>query len=172
MDILKSIKSKVALDRLKEEKIYEFVLKEFEQGVRREGLWAKAIAKSDGNESKVKSLYIEYRAQSVIDESDVYEKLLADEQDRVRYAKEEEKRGAERKAIRNRAKKLAEVIKSFPPDAATQEKAELVDLMGGRFKWHFFSGCSVSLDGSSYKFSNEKEFSTWVFEKILPSLLD
>lgn len=37
-------------------------------GQRRDGLWAKALAHSDGSNEKAKSLYIKYRAESIKDE--------------------------------------------------------------------------------------------------------
>ena len=54
-----------------EEKVYEAVAQELESGVRREGLWLKAIANADGDETKAKALYIRYRAQALLDEAHV-----------------------------------------------------------------------------------------------------
>lgn len=75
-----------ATDRLFEEKIYEEVLKEVEQGKRRDGLWAKAFANSDGNENKAKALYINYRVQSIKDEielSSIAAEAAAKEEKRI-----------------------------------------------------------------------------------------
>lgn len=85
---------KVAEHRRNEEKIYAAVLNEMQQGIRREGLWAKAIAKSEGNENKATSLYLEYRAQSLADE-------LQEEQNKARAVSAEERI----KAQHDRAKK-------------------------------------------------------------------
>ena len=52
-----------------EEKVYEAVAKELESGVRREGLWLKAIADAEGDEAKAKARYIRYRAQAMLDEA-------------------------------------------------------------------------------------------------------
>ncbi len=57
--------------RILEESLYEQVVVELSQGQRRDGLWAKALAYSDGEEVKAKSLYIKYRVQSLIDEMEV-----------------------------------------------------------------------------------------------------
>lgn len=54
--------------RLIEEQLYEQVVVELADGVKRQGLWAKAIADSEGHEDKAKSLYIKYRVQSMKDE--------------------------------------------------------------------------------------------------------
>lgn len=62
-----------AATRLFEEQIYEQVVHELANGQRRDGLWAKALASSDGIEDKAKALYIQYRVQSIKDEIKVHE---------------------------------------------------------------------------------------------------
>jgi hypothetical protein len=56
-----------AMNRMLEEKLYEEVVNEIKSGYKREGLWAKAIAISSGDEAQAKALYIQYRVQSMID---------------------------------------------------------------------------------------------------------
>ena len=41
---------------------------EIDQDIRRPGLWAKAIAKAEGDEANARAIYIELRAQSILDE--------------------------------------------------------------------------------------------------------
>lgn len=60
--------------RLIEEQLYEQVVIELSEGNKRQGLWAKAIADSEGNEGKAQSLYIKYRVQSIKDEVVLLEK--------------------------------------------------------------------------------------------------
>lgn len=60
-----------------EENIFELVAHEIQSGIKRSGIWAKAISEAIGDEMVAKSLYIRYRAQSMIDE--VY---LAEEEKR------------------------------------------------------------------------------------------
>ena len=48
--------------------LYEYVTDELEEDSLIKGLWAKAIAHSEGNNDKAKSLYIQYRVQSIKDE--------------------------------------------------------------------------------------------------------
>lgn len=55
-------------ERLLEEQIYEQVAIEISNGDKRDGLWAKALADSDGSLEKLKGLYIKYRVQSIKDE--------------------------------------------------------------------------------------------------------
>ncbi len=61
--------SKKSAERLIEEQIYAQVVDELSQGQLRDGLWGKALADSDGDDSKAKGLYIRYRVQSIVDES-------------------------------------------------------------------------------------------------------
>lgn len=64
-------KSRIA-SRLLEETLYAEALREIENGVRRDGLWARAVAKSGGNQESAKALYIDLRVQALRDELDLY----------------------------------------------------------------------------------------------------
>ena len=55
-------------DRLTEVQLYELVAEELENNQQSKGLWAKAIADSQGNHEKVSALYIKLRVQMVKDE--------------------------------------------------------------------------------------------------------
>jgi len=72
--MLKKFKKLFAFSRLKEEKLYELVAKEIKNGIIRDGLWAKALAHCNGDREKAKSLYIQYRIQSLRDESEINKK--------------------------------------------------------------------------------------------------
>ena len=48
-----------------EEAIYQRVLDEIAAGIKRDGLWAKAIAESGGSIDAAKARYIQLRAQSM-----------------------------------------------------------------------------------------------------------
>ncbi len=52
MSFWKKVKLTAAADRLVEEQLYADVLREFESGVRSDGLWAKAFQNSHGDEKK------------------------------------------------------------------------------------------------------------------------
>jgi len=75
--------------RLAEEQVYEMVLAELEDGQQRPGIWAKALADSDGSGDRARSLYIKYRAQSMIDE------MSLEEEERDRIAQHQKKVEAE-----------------------------------------------------------------------------
>ena len=57
-----------AFDRLNEEAVFAEVYKEVEAGDIREGLWAQALVKSDGDSTKAKIEYMKLRVQSLKDE--------------------------------------------------------------------------------------------------------
>jgi hypothetical protein len=64
-------KRRSAAARLSEEQTYEQVVFELQNGQRRSGLWAKAVAHSNGEEAKAKAMYIHYRMQSIKDEIEI-----------------------------------------------------------------------------------------------------
>jgi len=86
-----------------QESYYEEALNEMNSGDRRPGIYAKAIADSLGDEKKVDSLYLKYRAQSLMEEAEriAAEKIAAERIEAERIA-EEERLEAERKAKEER----------------------------------------------------------------------
>ena len=86
-----------------QESYYEEALNEMNSGDRRPGIYAKAIADSLGDEKKVDSLYLKYRAQSLMEEAEriAAEKIAAERIEAERIA-EEERLEAERKAEEER----------------------------------------------------------------------
>lgn len=72
----KKVKQAAIVDRFVEEKLYEQALHEFQMGMRRDGLWAKAFRKSNGDKQKANALYLEYRVQSIKDEAEISGVLL------------------------------------------------------------------------------------------------
>ena len=82
--MFKKFKTNAAKSRLLEENLYEQVLDELKLDIRRDGLWAKALAESDGSEEKAQSVYIKLRVQSIKDEAEVINEMRYDaEQQRV-----------------------------------------------------------------------------------------
>lgn len=61
-------RTNTAASREFEEAVYQQVAQEIASGVRRDGLWAKAIAESGGVLEAAKARYIQLRAQSLMDE--------------------------------------------------------------------------------------------------------
>jgi hypothetical protein len=68
MTIFDEVRAKGAKFRLTEELLYAEVMREMESGLRRDGLWAKALTESNFNESEAKAKYIKLRIQSLRDE--------------------------------------------------------------------------------------------------------
>lgn len=58
--------SKIA-NRVEETILYELVLDEIDEGIKIRGLWAKAIAMSNGDNNKATSIYMQYRVQDIKD---------------------------------------------------------------------------------------------------------
>jgi len=48
-----------------EESIYEQVAEELANNIKKEGLWLKAVEQAEGDDRKIKPLYIKYRVQSI-----------------------------------------------------------------------------------------------------------
>lgn len=67
--MFKKLKRASAVSRLLDEQLYAQVVAELSAGERRDGLWGKALAHSDGTDDKARGLYIKYRVQSLKDES-------------------------------------------------------------------------------------------------------
>lgn len=66
--MFESFKAKRSVERIIDEQFYEKVAYEMEAGQIKVGLWAKATANAEGNEAKIKSLYIQYRVQALVDD--------------------------------------------------------------------------------------------------------
>lgn len=69
--------------RILEERLFREAAKEVESNIIREGLWAKALANSEGNQDKSKALYLRYRVQSMYDELDMAVESAMEEQQRI-----------------------------------------------------------------------------------------
>jgi len=54
--------------RLAEEDLYAHALREIESGVRRDGIWAKALSESNMDQRKAAARYIDLRVQALKDE--------------------------------------------------------------------------------------------------------
>lgn len=73
MSIFTSAKAKLAAQKLAEEQLYEFAAEEIAANNIRPGLWAKAIAESDGDDAKAKARYIKLRVEAMKAEADLHE---------------------------------------------------------------------------------------------------
>ncbi|MFY0670163.1 MAG: hypothetical protein JXQ95_19180 [Alteromonas stellipolaris] len=82
--MFQSLKLNSAKERLYEEKLYEQVASEIYQGQKRSGIWAKALALSNGSEELAKAKYIELRVQSLKDEIAVAKGILKQESQSIK----------------------------------------------------------------------------------------
>ena len=74
MSIFNNLMKSRAESRLTEEMIYAQVLEEIQNGIRRDGLWAKALAESNMDENSAKARYLILRVQSIKDEIEILER--------------------------------------------------------------------------------------------------
>lgn len=65
MSFFKKFKEKIILNKKNEQVFYELALNEFSSGIKRTGLWAMAISKSEGSIEKANSLYIGLLAEEI-----------------------------------------------------------------------------------------------------------
>ena len=71
MSIFTSAKAKLAAQKLAEEQLYEFAAEEIAANNIRPGLWAKALAEAEGDDSKAKARYIKLRVETMRAEADL-----------------------------------------------------------------------------------------------------
>ena len=90
-----------------EEVLYKQVLEEIESGVRRKGIYAKALADCLGDVLKAESLYIRYRVQSLVDEKKAEAKSIAYKNKQAKIA-EKEKR--ERETLIDRQRRAQKIF--------------------------------------------------------------
>jgi len=60
-----SVQSTTVKENIDEDSLYEQAINELENNTKVKSLWAKAFAKSEGNEEKAKALYIQYRVDNL-----------------------------------------------------------------------------------------------------------
>lgn len=112
MGIFDKFKTSNAIGRLSEEKLYEQVAQELKAGKKREGIWVKAMAKSDGSLNKAEALYIEFRVQAIKDDNNLASVQSKLKQNKLKQEQEQEQKQNKLKqkavekqvAAKNRAK--------------------------------------------------------------------
>ena len=124
MNILDKLleKFKNADDRQKEEFVYKEILLEMQEGIRRDGLWAKALVDAEGDKDKVEALYIKYRAQSLFDEINHYnsraERKKRDEIRKEEELKQKEKFEKEVERIKDKEQEQKEKLRGWGTDSS------------------------------------------------------
>lgn len=139
-------------ERALEERLYADALKEIEQGVRRDGLWAKALAKSNGNEDAAKGAYIEYRVQSLKDEI-----ILESQETELKQKQAKESSDKERREL------IDKLILSG--EATLNECATTLNKIGYKTKQHNNNWIVIEPMGAKVKLTND-EFLEYVKLKV------
>ena len=120
MGLFSSAKATLAARKLAEERLYEIAVEEIAANNIRPGLWAKALAETDGNEAAAKARYIKLLIKSMKAEADLQE-YVAENFEKERA--ESERREEELKKYK--AKKAAATEQSpntFKPTGPTIEE--------------------------------------------------
>ena len=117
MIFLKKTKEKIIPHKKNEQAFYETALTEFLTGEKRSGLWAMALAKSEGVMEKANALYIGLLAEEIKNDEYLEASKIENEQ---RIAKLIE---SEREKEFNRVKKIEENLKK----EQEKEKKKLID---------------------------------------------
>ena len=108
MSIFTSAKAKLAAQKLAEEQLYEFAAEEIAANNIRPGLWAKAIAETDGDDAKAKARYIKLRVETMKAEADLGQ-----------FAREEAKKAQDQAANAE--------SKQYTPTGPPEKDAEVSD---------------------------------------------
>jgi hypothetical protein len=123
--VFKKIKKQIIAHRFAEEILYEYVLDEIEEeGIVSRGLWAKAIAISEGDDNKANSLYMQYRVQSIRD----YVETL-------NYMKEEITKTHLRRLLKNKNCQLAQNDEEMIQKCRKRLISKGYKLDGEKYNW-------------------------------------
>ena len=101
MKIFDKFSVSAAASRLNDEALYAFVSEEIEKGIKRDGLWIKALADAKGNESIAKANYIKLRVQSLKDEAKLEQSIIDQKLEEASLAKAREAQSQKSQADKN-----------------------------------------------------------------------
>lgn len=76
MSLLDLLRRQTIAGRVEEEALYEAVVQELANGIKRDGLWAQAFAESDGRQDSTKARYLKLRVQALRDELTLARELV------------------------------------------------------------------------------------------------
>ena len=107
MGIFSSTKAKLAASKLVEEQLYEAAANEVASGQIRQGIWAQALAETDGNEPAAKARYLKLRVEIMKAEADVMTYATEQASSATRAEKDREEKA--RKNREENARKNSEV---------------------------------------------------------------
>ena len=104
-----------AVDRLTEEQLFEMAAAEIANDVVRPGLWAQALAISEGDENKAKAKYLILRVQAMKDEALVLALKEAEEENKKQDERKRQREMEKRKVAEDKAEfqHLKKQIESF-----------------------------------------------------------
>jgi hypothetical protein len=101
MGFWSNTQDRLVVGRKVEEQLYSQALNELESGVRRDGLWAKALAASEGDDARAKAQYISLVVQALKDETHMQKRSLREAATREAATREAATREAATRAKEN-----------------------------------------------------------------------
>ena len=113
--IIKSVRSNLSVSAVKptvdttidDEAVYNQIADELAEGVKKEGLWLKALEQANGDESKTLPAYIKYRSQVILAEQERLkdEEKTRIEEERLAHYNSPEEQGKRLKSAQEQRKK-------------------------------------------------------------------
>ena len=129
MSFFSSAKAKLAASKLAEEQLYAQAAEEVASGQIRQGLWAKAIAETGGDEAAAKAHYLKLRVEIMKAEADVTD-----------YVRKQAAREADKAGARNSHSDDVEMARRFLYGEGYKVKTQagkfrVYEPAGGRTDW-------------------------------------
>lgn len=196
MDFWRSIQDKRVVDRIMDEQAHELAAQEINSGMRRDGLWAKAIVEAGPDERLAKVAYLRLLVQRIKDEAHLRER--AEEQEReasytaaARAAQAEQSRQAQAAQRQAQAaaqaaadKKVAEFLQArrerILRSCAALKQADLdfqdyellvrADRASIRFQGFIVGAYYYEKCGKTVKINRYKELRPWFLSNVVPKL--
>ena len=122
MSFFSSTKAKLAASKLAEEQLYAQAAEEVASGQIRQGLWAKALAEADGDETAAKGRYLKLRVEIMRAEAEVTDFAMNE----AAKASEQREKQAAAEAKAELQKKIEEHSQSWTGDNVDVETGRVV----------------------------------------------
>jgi hypothetical protein len=152
MGFWSNTQDRLVVGRKVEEQLYSQALNELESGVRRDGLWAKALAASEGDDARAKAQYISLVVQALKDETHIEKRSLKEAATReaATRAKENHIPETPKPAQRARAKTSATEQEFTGANTFTRSRSRItgnekprVDVIGPLLLWFILFSAAI-----------------------------
>ncbi|WP_256646496.1 hypothetical protein [Thermomonas paludicola] len=170
MTLWKSIKDRAALDRLQDEAYHAAAVDEISSGQRRDGLWAKAIIESGGDEVRAKVAYLRLLVVALRDEHYLATRVAELHPDPAPPARPDSIRPG---PVRDKsvATRCAEAIQNGR--ATFETYADLLATVGGSIEskgFLFGMHYVVNYGGRQVRVDHFDDLQGWFVKSVIPNL--